>query len=130
MIRRPPRSTLFPYTTLFRSPQAWIQGLRQRLEWERHNAERKDEWREIAQQAAEILRRDFGVERLGVIGDLPTPQPLNYWSGMTLVYWETLENSWQAYDALRTVDPGRPSIYAMGINVGLRQISAGKLSVT
>src|SRR2546426_5554854 len=24
MIRRPPRSTLFPYTTLFRSPQAYI----------------------------------------------------------------------------------------------------------
>src|SRR2546429_8347902 len=23
MIRRPPRSTLFPYTTLFRSPQSW-----------------------------------------------------------------------------------------------------------
>src|SRR5256885_5092080 len=24
MIRRPPRSTLFPYTTLFRSPTAWF----------------------------------------------------------------------------------------------------------
>src|SRR6266568_6985745 len=24
MIRRPPRSTLFPYTTLFRSPAAWL----------------------------------------------------------------------------------------------------------
>src|SRR5256885_14456516 len=24
MIRRPPRSTLFPYTTLFRSPVAWL----------------------------------------------------------------------------------------------------------
>src|SRR5215217_9538649 len=28
MIRRPPRSTLFPYTTLFRSPPIWI-GARQ-----------------------------------------------------------------------------------------------------
>src|SRR3712207_6871582 len=33
MIRRPPRSTLFPYTTLFRSPvrrcrdRAWVDGL-------------------------------------------------------------------------------------------------------
>src|SRR5260221_983049 len=27
MIRRPPRSTLFPYTTLFRSPLAALQGL-------------------------------------------------------------------------------------------------------
>src|SRR5260370_18524067 len=24
MIRRPPRSTLFPYTTLFRSPSGWV----------------------------------------------------------------------------------------------------------
>src|SRR2546429_1642772 len=26
MIRRPPRSTLFPYTTLFRSPQRFLRG--------------------------------------------------------------------------------------------------------
>src|SRR5260221_5440009 len=28
MIRRPPRSTLFPYTTLFRSPSPLAQGVR------------------------------------------------------------------------------------------------------
>src|SRR3712207_4718903 len=26
MIRRPPRSTLFPYTTLFRSAEVWVNG--------------------------------------------------------------------------------------------------------
>src|SRR3712207_8906537 len=26
MIRRPPRSTLFPYTTLFRSDRPWLRG--------------------------------------------------------------------------------------------------------
>ena len=88
-------------------PQAWIQGLRQRLEWESHDAERKGKWWAIAQQAAAILRTDFGVDRLGVIGDLPMAQPLNYWSGITLMYWETLENDWQAYDALRAIDPDR-----------------------
>src|SRR3712207_7319611 len=31
MIRRPPRSTLFPYTTLFRSPPASIRSPDQRL---------------------------------------------------------------------------------------------------
>src|SRR5258705_4906385 len=31
MIRRPPRSTLFPYTTLFRSPRAHAAGGRWRL---------------------------------------------------------------------------------------------------
>src|SRR2546430_12999142 len=32
MIRRPPRSTLFPYTTLFRSPRLLRDGLAQRRE--------------------------------------------------------------------------------------------------
>src|SRR5262245_66405052 len=27
MIRRPPRSTLFPYTTLFRSTSSWVSGV-------------------------------------------------------------------------------------------------------
>src|SRR2546422_11186729 len=31
MIRRPPRSTLFPYTTLFRSPVAWMCARRARI---------------------------------------------------------------------------------------------------
>src|SRR2546427_6881347 len=31
MIRRPPRSTLFPYTTLFRSPTSRISAVRQPL---------------------------------------------------------------------------------------------------
>src|SRR2546422_1746337 len=33
MIRRPPRSTLFPYTTLFRSPIAAFQLVQQKLVW-------------------------------------------------------------------------------------------------
>src|SRR5256885_11352351 len=32
MIRRPPRSTLFPYTTLFRSVKTFSGGMRRRLE--------------------------------------------------------------------------------------------------
>src|SRR2546427_9199182 len=31
MIRRPPRSTLFPYTTLFRSREATVEKLRRRV---------------------------------------------------------------------------------------------------
>src|SRR5258708_23577584 len=35
MIRRPPRSTLFPYTTLFRSAQGWTAGAKGAvLPWE------------------------------------------------------------------------------------------------
>ena len=47
----------------------------------------------------------FSVDKLGVIGDLVMPQPLNYWSDITLVYWEKFEDSWRAYDVLREIDP-------------------------
>src|SRR3712207_8404223 len=36
MIRRPPRSTLFPYTTLFRSATVDVEGAARRAEAERH----------------------------------------------------------------------------------------------
>src|SRR2546422_9416536 len=55
MIRRPPRSTLFPYTTLFRSRQAADQrseGLRERLRILREREE---------QESLPLLQRD-GVE--------------------------------------------------------------------
>src|SRR3712207_7276788 len=33
MIRRPPRSTLFPYTTLFRSEEAWLRVNARAFDW-------------------------------------------------------------------------------------------------
>src|SRR3712207_9005691 len=64
MIRRPPRSTLFPYTTLFRSPATdaeLLAGARgQRLE------RRSDE----DDQEEHAQRRDDGqVEQPGLVGD-------------------------------------------------------------
>src|SRR2546430_8777356 len=45
MIRRPPRSTLFPYTTLFRSDPLWLDGLclSGEIAWGRLNAIRNAE---------------------------------------------------------------------------------------
>src|SRR3989442_9296436 len=48
MIRRPPRSTLFPYTTLFRSPSscpfAWTSAFRStRIAWRRSAVVRSEE---------------------------------------------------------------------------------------
>src|SRR5260370_11742147 len=40
MIRRPPRSTLFPYTTLFRSSLQRIAQLREPARWDRPTASR------------------------------------------------------------------------------------------
>src|SRR3712207_7214797 len=40
MIRRPPRSTLFPYTTLFRSARVRMEGRRGRVPLVRHRLDR------------------------------------------------------------------------------------------
>src|SRR3712207_6952911 len=64
MIRRPPRSTLFPYTTLFRSPKpvdgAGLQG--------RYNSINR---REVSEQTALL----WGSQREAIaVGPLSTPQ--------------------------------------------------------
>src|SRR3712207_8218835 len=69
MIRRPPRSTLFPYTTLFRSQthepliqhgvrRALLQLLRQRLQ-----ALEGREWTRAAQAAEARLQREGRADR-------------------------------------------------------------------
>src|SRR2546427_9115545 len=64
MIRRPPRSTLFPYTTLFRSPLKL--GPRQRrrlvkllLKGPQAHGYRTQLW--TTARIAEVIRREFGV---------------------------------------------------------------------
>src|SRR2546422_7761236 len=42
MIRRPPRSTLFPYTTLFRSPAGWTSRSSNRILWQTPRRRRKE----------------------------------------------------------------------------------------
>src|SRR3712207_7198926 len=60
MIRRPPRSTLFPYTTLFRSVVATSNR------WKREGAktQRRKE-REINTEGTERAEEDDGVDREG-----------------------------------------------------------------
>src|SRR5258708_39842627 len=50
MIRRPPRSTLFPYTTLFRSASPRVNGTRRRQRFERTPSFRL--WPNIVKEAA------------------------------------------------------------------------------
>src|SRR3712207_8653206 len=58
MIRRPPRSTLFPYTTLFRSPRRLSSG---RGAERRVRAGEAQVWRPAAQ---ELQRRPSQAQRL------------------------------------------------------------------
>src|SRR5437667_3792894 len=59
MIRRPPRSTLFPYTTLFRSPRFLAEGVKQLV----HDARRR------------LPGRAGALERMREVGDLPGQPP-------------------------------------------------------
>src|SRR3712207_6896368 len=65
MIRRPPRSTLFPYTTLFRSPG---EGLQVRLRVARHPA---DPYLEVHVRPGRVAGRAAARDHLAG-GDLPT----------------------------------------------------------
>src|SRR5256885_9809522 len=52
MIRRPPRSTLFPYTTLFRSAIAAVRPLRRVRIWSRH----REHAEKLAVEATSLLK--------------------------------------------------------------------------
>src|SRR3712207_8901407 len=71
MIRRPPRSTLFPYTTLFRSCTALSDGGRRRRRWRDRQAEGlaadetgldADHHQTLVDRGQRLLER-FGVAR-------------------------------------------------------------------
>src|SRR5256885_7035204 len=71
MIRRPPRSTLFPYTTLFRSRRYHYDSLGQLVAIEQAGA---------PGQAAQLLRYGYdGAGRLRAATDSQDPQTTTRW---------------------------------------------------
>src|SRR3712207_8708535 len=68
MIRRPPRSTLFPYTTLFRSDRAVVARLADAVD------ERAVDLQLVDREALEVAQR--GVARAEVVEDQPHAQLL------------------------------------------------------
>src|SRR5260221_1242894 len=77
MIRRPPRSTLFPYTTLFRSDSDRVdRSMDQRMNRHEERLDRADGGRRIALAALEGLE-DLGLLQfldLGAKGELRDPE--------------------------------------------------------
>src|SRR5947209_18863960 len=68
MIRRPPRSTLFPYTTLFRSPRLLRRGQRAAVNFsvgrERQLFEHHERGRRSEEHTSELQSRQYLVCRL------------------------------------------------------------------
>src|SRR5258705_2883858 len=62
MIRRPPRSTLFPYTTLFRSVQHDVRRARERAATEKHPVRRRRRGGQVVEQS---LRRQRPFRKAG-----------------------------------------------------------------
>src|SRR3712207_7732371 len=73
MIRRPPRSTLFPYTTLFRSAPDWLRALSP-PDWFVRYATRIDDYRLPKGKAErEALAQVIGGDGLRVLTALYAP---------------------------------------------------------
>src|SRR5258707_2566102 len=64
MIRRPPRSTLFPYTTLFRSRDREALHLRQLAEWNQKLEQRVKEQVTLLDRLGRLKRLDRKSTRL------------------------------------------------------------------
>src|SRR2546427_8928097 len=86
MIRRPPRSTLFPYTTLFRSPRRTAAGRSRLAGAGRHRACRSTDrggtsagWGRRAGRAAAVSRAAHpGVRRQAHPNESPRARPNEY----------------------------------------------------
>src|SRR2546430_13013779 len=64
MIRRPPRSTLFPYTTLFRSQKENVGRAGMMIEPKRESLRVGREWEHAAVVPEQRLRAGFGRQRV------------------------------------------------------------------
>lgn len=85
------------------SPAVWVTGLKRVEEWCHQNAERKARAWQIVRQAAARLRRKHRIERMAIIGDLLRPEPLHFWSELSLVVWNMPEDPLGVFRMLRSL---------------------------
>jgi Uma2 family endonuclease len=79
-------------------PSKWIAALALAEEERTTDAERRAHWWGVARRVANELRNRFGYGRLVVIGDLVRSRPLNLWSDITLIVFDTPKgrSTWDA----------------------------------
>jgi hypothetical protein len=90
-------------------PTVWCDALLNRLNLERQDEQRKAEWWRKAREIAAIIRESFAFSKISVIGDLLKPEPLSYWSEITLVVWGlSKDRRWDIYSFLRDLKEDVP----------------------
>src|SRR6266496_339882 len=114
MTRRPPRSTLFPYTTLFRSPGLPLQGdprRARRLRRRRPEARRSEEHTSELQSRRELVCRLLLEKKKGVATDVATNGTYLLWmarehtyDGIVLDILLPIVNDYDLRDTLRVDD--------------------------
>ena len=87
----------------------WCDTLLNRLNLEQQDEERKTKWWQKARSAATILRASFNPSQIAVIGDLTKPEPLDYWSEITLAVWGLSDDKqYEIYTSLREMGEDVP----------------------
>jgi Uma2 family endonuclease len=81
-------------------PREWVAALLAEEQDQLNDAGRRDVCWNVARQVAALLREHFGVQRIAVIGDLVRPEPLGFWSELTLVTWGLPKDYYAIYQAL------------------------------
>jgi hypothetical protein len=59
-------------------PRFWVEALLARRFAVQNNQEYKSQVWQLVNEAAKLLREQYGATRLGIIGDLVKPEPLNF----------------------------------------------------
>jgi hypothetical protein len=88
----------------FAPPEEWLAALRRRQTMERREQEIRAEWRKRAIDAAEFLRTQYHPRRIALTGALLSPEPLTFWSRLTLAVWgvpfEQMQRLYQELSAM------------------------------
>ncbi len=87
-------------------PRTWVAGLAQAEQARLTDAERKARWWDLARKAAARLRAERPVRRVAVVGSLTRPEPLHFWSELSLVVWDLKGGRFDNHELLRDLDPG------------------------
>src|SRR5258708_30018794 len=100
MIRRPPRSTLFPYTTLFRSDSASSSALRSAIDWKARSRKLRSSSLSALrseEHTSELQSPDHLVCRL-LLEKKKTATPQRLQRHRDTTHAETREGPWRGLD--------------------------------